>query len=30
MLNKPRTEFELYPGMCNWLLSYLESKYKKK
>ncbi|MCK1202225.1 hypothetical protein MXZ84_06005 [Streptococcus uberis] len=29
MLNKPRTEFELYPGMCNWLLSYLESKYKK-
>lgn len=25
-----KSEFDLYPGMCNWLETYLKDKYKNK
>ena len=30
MVNNVKSEFELYPGMCRWLKTYLEDKYKNK
>lgn len=30
MANKIKSEFELYPGMCNWLDKYLKDKFKNK
>lgn len=30
MVNNVKSEFELYPGMCIWLDSYLKDKYRNK
>lgn len=30
MANNVKSEFDLYPGMCKWLKTHLEDKYKKK
>ncbi len=30
MLNNVKSEFDLYPGMCEWLRTYLLDKFKKK
>jgi hypothetical protein len=30
MANNVKSEFELYPGMCKWLTTHLEDKYKNK
>lgn len=30
MANNVKSEFDLYPGMCKWLETYLEDKYKNK
>jgi len=30
MVNNVKSEFDLYPGMCKWLKTYLEDKYKNK
>lgn len=30
MLNNVKSEFELYPGMCKWLETYLLDKFKNK
>ncbi len=30
MANNVKKEFELYPGMCQWLRTYLEDKFRNK
>lgn len=30
MANNVKSEFELYPGMCAWLETYLKDKFKRK
>ncbi len=30
MANSIRSEFDLYPGMCKWLETYLQDKFKNK
>lgn len=30
MANNVKSEFDLYPGMCKWLETYLDDKYKNK
>ncbi|MEW6551896.1 MAG: hypothetical protein AB1389_07195 [Campylobacterota bacterium] len=30
MANNVKSEFDLYPGMCKWLETYLKDKYKNK
>ena len=30
MANNVKSEFELYPGMCKWLETYLKDKFKNK
>lgn len=30
MVNNVKSEFELYPGMCDWLKTYLKDKFKNK
>lgn len=30
MVNNVTSEFDLYPGMCRWLKTYLIDKFKKK
>lgn len=29
-MNNVKSEFDLYPGMCKWLKTHLEDKYKNK